>query len=239
MSTTTGSRETQATVESGATISRTGLQGWLLMLLVFIAGAASLSIEMAASRLLAPYFGDSLFVWASIIGLILLYLTVGYYVGGLLSDRYPRPALLYWITAAAALLIALVPVIAGPLLSWAQLAFAGYDNGVFYGSLLTVILLFALPTILLGCVSPFSIRIRMQQVGSAGRVSGMLYAISTAGSIIGTFLPTLVLLPDLGTRQTYLVTALALLLIAIAGLLFGGRINTQLVIMQDSSELPV
>ncbi|GCE18222.1 fused MFS/spermidine synthase [Dictyobacter kobayashii] len=220
MATTTGSQKTQAAAETNeAARGSSSFQGWLLLLLVFIAGAASLSVEMAASRLLSPYFGDSLFVWASIIGLILLYLTVGYYVGGLLSDRYPRPVYLYYITAAASLLILLIPLIAGPILSWTQLTFASYDVGVLYGSLITVILLFALPTMLLGCVSPYSIRIRIQQLGSAGRVTGMLYAISTAGSILGTFLPVLVLLPYLGTRLTFLVTGLALLLLSVIGII--------------------
>ncbi|GCE04400.1 fused MFS/spermidine synthase [Dictyobacter aurantiacus] len=219
MATTTGPQEKQAASEHIEATLPASFQGWLLLLLVFLAGAASLSVEMAASRLLSPYFGDSLFVWASIIGLILLYLTVGYYVGGLLADRYPRPVYLYYITGVASLLILLIPLISGPVLSWAQLTFAPYDVGVLYGSLLTVIILFALPTILLGCVSPYSIRIRIQQVGSAGRVSGQLYAISTAGSILGTFLPVLVLLPYLGVRLTFLSTGLVLLIISVIGIL--------------------
>ncbi|GHO86890.1 fused MFS/spermidine synthase [Dictyobacter formicarum] len=227
MATTTGSQQTQAVPETIETLGPSSFQGWLLLLLVFLAGAASLSVEMAASRLLSPYFGDSLFVWASIIGLILLYLTVGYYVGGLLSDRYPRPVYLYYITAAASLLILLIPLISGPILSWTQLTFASYDVGVLYGSLLAVILLFALPTILLGCVSPYSIRIRIQQVGRAGRVSGLLYAISTAGSILGTFLPVLVLLPYLGVRLTFVSTGLVLLLISVVGILITNKHTAQ------------
>jgi predicted membrane-bound spermidine synthase len=223
MASTANSRESKLAAETVVATASPSMQSWLVLLLVFVAGAASLSIEMAASRLLAPYFGDSLFVWSSIIGLILLYLTVGYYVGGVLSDRYPRPIFLYTITAAASILIALIPLIALPLMTWAQLAFANDAYGVLYGSLLVMIALFALPTILLGCVSPFAIRIRMQQVGSAGRISGQLYAISTAGSVIGTFLPVLVLLPYLGTKQTFLVTALALFVFSIAGYLFTNK----------------
>jgi predicted membrane-bound spermidine synthase len=217
MASTTNSQELHVPAETVAATRQSALQNWLVLLLVFVAGAASLSIEMAASRLLAPYFGDSLFVWSSIIGLILLYLTVGYYVGGQLSDRYPRPIFLYGITAAASILIALIPLIALPLMTWAQLAFSNDAYGVLYGSLLSMLAFFALPTILLGCVSPFAIRIRIQQVGSAGRVSGQLYAISTAGSIVGTFLPVLVLLPYMGTMQTFLITALVLLVFSLAG----------------------
>src|SRR5947199_4293676 len=111
MSTTTpSSNETQT--EEGAVAQTAGrnMQGWLLIILVFVAGAASLAIELSASRLLAPYFGTSLFVWANLIGLILLYLTIGYYVGGRVADRYPSTKVLYGMTAVAALLIGLIPL---------------------------------------------------------------------------------------------------------------------------------
>jgi predicted membrane-bound spermidine synthase len=218
MATTTDTTQEQSEQEPVEATGKNTLQGWLLILLVFIAGAASLSVEMSASRLLAPYFGTSLFVWASLIGLILLYLTVGYYVGGLLSDRAPRPFLLYSITGLAALFIALIPLISTPVLSTSLTLFATNPLGIFYGSLISVILLFAIPTILLGCVSPFAIRLRIQQVGRSGHVAGMLYAISTAGSIVGTFLPVLVLLPDIGTALTFLVSGATLFLLSMIGL---------------------
>ncbi len=221
---TTAPRMPEKHVEENpaVTTSRRGLQYCLLVLLVFVAGAASLAVEMAAARLFAPYFGTSLFVWANLIGLILLYLTVGYYVGGRLSDHYPKPGLFYAIPAVAALFIALVPVLAGPLLLWAVNTFASDPTnvyGIFDGSLIAVILLFAIPIILLGCVSPYAIRLSIGQPDEAGRVSGFLYAISTAGSIVGTFLPVLVLLPDLGTRLTFFAAAVALLLVSLMGLL--------------------
>ena len=194
-------------------------RGWLLILMVFVAGAASLAIEFGASRLLAADFGDSLFVWASLIGLILLYLTIGYYVGGLVADRFPRPALLYTLTLLAALLIALVPLIARPVLNWSLFTFAPLSLGIFYGSLMAVLLLFALPTILLGCVSPLAIRLRVKQVGTAGRTVGYLYAISTLGSIVGTFVPVLWLLPTIGTNLTFLVFALLVGILSLAGLI--------------------
>ena len=192
-------------------------QGWLLVLLVFVAGACSLAVEVSASRLLAPYFGDTLFVWASLIGLILLYLTIGYYVGGRLADRYPSARVLYTLTSCAALSIILIPVISRPILAWTQSAFAENSLGVFYGSFFSVILLFIIPTILLGCVSPFAIRLRIAQVGSAGSISGKLYAISTVGSLFGTFLPVLLLLPNIGTAKTFFAFGLLLLLVSLVG----------------------
>src|SRR5947209_751425 len=203
---------------AAAAPSKGSLQGWLLILLVFVAGACSLAVELSASRLLAPYFGTSLFVWANLIGLILLYLTIGYYIGGRVADRYPRPTVLYGLTTAAALLISLIPFLSKPILQWSQSSFASYSVVVFYGSLISVILLFAVPMILLGCVSPFAIRLRIERLGKSWRTVGQLYAISTAGSILGTFIPVLYLIPTIGTYRTFFTFAVALLLVSIVGL---------------------
>ncbi|HXX78767.1 MAG TPA: fused MFS/spermidine synthase [Ktedonobacteraceae bacterium] len=218
MSTTTPSSE-EIREEEGAVARTAGrnIQGWLLIVLVFVAGACSLAVELSASRLLAPYFGTSLFVWANLIGLILLYLTIGYYLGGRIADRYPRPEVLYTLTIIAAFLISIIPFLSKPILQWSQSSFATYSVGVFYGSLISVILLFAVPMILLGCVSPFAIRLRIQRLGKSGRTAGQLYAISTAGSILGTFLPVLYLIPTIGTYRTFLTIAASLLLVSIAG----------------------
>ena len=226
MSTTTPSPK-DASIEEKAVVepSNRSFQGIWLIVLVLVAGAASLSVEFAASRLLAPYFGTSLFVWANLIGLILLYLTIGYYIGGRIADRYPRPIVLYGLTAVSALLISLIPVLSRPILSWSQLAFATYSIGVFYGSLVSVILLFAIPMILLGCVSPFAIRLCTAQVVRSGRTAGQLYAISTIGSIFGTFFPVFVLIPYLGTYMTFFTTALALLLVSLVGIVSTQRRN--------------
>jgi len=194
----------------------------LLILLVFVAGACSLAVELSASRLLAPYFGTSLFIWANLIGLILVYLTVGYYVGGRIADRFPRATVLYGMTTTAAFLISLIPFISRPIMHWSQSSFATYSIGVFYGSLVSVILLFALPMILLGCVSPFAIRLSIEQLGKSGRTSGQLYAISTAGSIVGTFLPVLWLIPSIGTYRTFFTFAVCLLLVSVIGLVASG-----------------
>ncbi len=220
MSTTTSSSgKTQLEEKDVAPIAGHTWQGWLLIVLVFVAGASSLAVELSASRLLAPYFGTSLFVWANLIGLILLYLTIGYYVGGRLADRFPRPGVLYLLTTVAAFLIGVIPFISRPILSWSLTSFATYSISVFYGSLVAVIFLFAIPMILLGCVSPFAIRLRIEQVGRSGHTAGQLYAISTAGSILGTFLPVLWLIPTIGTRYTFFVFAVSLLLVSIVGLI--------------------
>lgn len=190
----------------------------MLQALVFIAGMTSLAAEMSASRLLEPYFGTSLFVWANIIGLILVYLSVGYYVGGRLADRYPRPQYLYSLTAVAAISLLLVPFIARPILRASLLAFSTYSIGIFYGSLAGVILLFAIPITLLGCVSPFAIRLAVEKVEQAGNVAGSLYALSTVGSILGTFVSVFFFIPTFGTARTIISFAVMLLIISALGL---------------------
>ncbi len=187
-------------------------------LLVFTAGMVSLGAELSASRLLDPFFGNSIIIWAVLIGMVLIYLTVGYRIGGRLADRRPEPALLYQLTAWAAFLIGLVPFISRPILNWAAQGFASLNAGILVGSLFSVIALFAVPVTLLGCVSPFAIRLAVRDVSSAGNVAGSLYALSTLGSILGTFLPVLVLIPNIGTRNTFLVFAFVLLVLSLLGL---------------------
>jgi len=180
----------------------------LLLPLAFTGGLASLGIEFAAARLLAPFFGQSLFIWGTLIGLILIYLTIGYYAGGRLADRRPDARLLYQIAAAAALLTAAIPIVSRPILSLAQTGFAQLSVGLVLGSLISVIILFAAPVILLGMVSPFVIRLRIRQLETAGNAAGAVYALSTLGSILGTFIPVFWLIPTYGTRPTIFILAL-------------------------------
>jgi len=178
--------------------------------LVFGAGFGALAVEITASRLLAPYFGSSTVVWANLIGLVLAGLAVGYWLGGRIADRSPSGRLLGEIVLAAALCVAAVPFVAKPLL---DLTVEGLDRvsaGVVVGSFVAVLLLFLPPVLLLGMVSPFAIRLAVVGVETAGTVAGRLYALSTAGSLVGTFLPALVLVPALGTQRTFIVVAAVL-----------------------------
>jgi len=192
----------------------------LLLIAVFVGGMTSLGVELTAARLLDPYFGNSLIIWAVLIGMVLLYLTVGYYVGGKWADRKPYYRVLYQITAWSSLLIGLAPFIARPVLSWSVQGFAQYSVGILAGSLLGVVALFSVPVTLLGCVSPFAIRLSMadETVESSGNVAGGLYALSTVGSLVGTFLPVLVLIPNIGTRDTFLFLAFTLMAVSLLGL---------------------
>jgi len=178
---------------------------YFLLGLVFIGGMTSLALEMCASRLLGAYFGTSLFIWANLIGLILLYLTVGYFLGGRFADRHPSTQVLCSITALAGLSTAIIPFVSQSILTWSVTGIAQLSVSIFFSSLLGTILLFAIPVTLLGLVSPFAIRLVTKDIGQSGSVSGSLYAISTFGSILGAFLPVLWLIPTFGVRRTLLI----------------------------------
>jgi predicted membrane-bound spermidine synthase len=191
---------------------------WLLYLVVFASGMTTLAVEFAASRLLGSIFGTSNIVWANVIGLILIYLTVGYFVGGRLADRSPQDVTLYRLVAWGAFFSGVVPLIARPVLGAAASAVYSVNAGVAGGSFIAVLVLFSVPVTLLGCVSPFAIRLALQNVADAGQTAGRMYAISTLGSIIGTFVPVLYLIPEAGTARTFLYFSGFLLIVALIAL---------------------
>jgi predicted membrane-bound spermidine synthase len=189
-----------------------------LPILVFVVGTGSLGAEIAAVRLLAPYFGASTIVWANTIGIVLVALSVGYWLGGRLADRHPNMRALCLTALLAAVMLAAVPFAADPLLDVAVDALDEISAGAFVGSLLAVLVLVAVPVLLLGTVSPWAIRLGVQSVEEAGTVAGRLYALSTAGSLVGTLVSALVLIPLVGTRRTFLIFALAIAVVAVLGL---------------------
>jgi spermidine synthase len=192
-----------------------------LNVVVFLAGAGSLATEIGAARLLAPYYGSSTIVWANVIGLVLASLSLGYWIGGRVADRHPTARVLGWIVLAAAALIAVVPFAAGPFL---DVSIEGLDEvsaGAAVGSFFAVLALFAPSVTLLGMVAPFAVRLAIDDVREAGSVAGRLYALSTVGSLLGTFLSALVAIPAIGTQRTLLGAAA---LVALSGsLLLRGR----------------
>jgi spermidine synthase len=193
-----------------------------LLATVFISGLVSLAVEFSASRLLGNYFGTSNLVWASIIGLILLYLTLGYFIGGAWADRSPKFETLFKILAWASLSIGLIPIASRPILRLAANAFDKLELGIMFGSFTVVMILFIIPVTLLGTASPFAIRLSILDKNQAGKVSGRIYAVSTLGSFIGTFLPVLWLIPTIGTYRTFLVLSSLLMILSLGGLLLAG-----------------
>ena len=165
-----------------------------LKILVLVAGAVLMALEIVGSRLLAPHFGNSVYVWGSLISVFLIALSLGYWVGGHLADRKPFLSILSALCVVVAALIFIIPWIGHPLCQY--LLDAGF--GEQSGPLAAASLLFLPPSFLLGMISPFSVRITAKDVQSIGRASGSLYALSTIGSIIGTLSTTFVLIPLVG-----------------------------------------
>ncbi len=182
--------------------------------IAFVVGAASLGVEIAAARLLAPYFGASTIIWANTIATVLVALSAGYAIGGRLADRRADLGGLCAIVLVASVLLALIPFVADPFLALSAKALGSLSVGGFLGSLAAVLVLVAVPVMLLGTVAPYANRLALGAVVQAGTVTGNLYAISTGGSLLGTFLAALLLIPLIGTHRTFLVFALALALVA-------------------------
>jgi spermidine synthase len=210
---------------------------WFLYVLVFVVGTASLGAEIAAVRLMAPFFGASTIVWANTIGIVLVALSVGYWLGGRLGDRRPELRSLCLVVLGAAVLLALVPLVARPFLDLSVDALDEIEAGAFVGSLLAVLVLIAIPIVLLGTCSPWAIRLAVPDVEHAGRVAGRLYAVSTIGSLLGTLLAALALIPLVGSQRTFLTFALAIAIIAAAGL--GWRFAVVPVAVAAAMTLPV
>jgi spermidine synthase len=185
---------------------------------VFSVGVATLGSEIAAARLMAPFFGDSTIIWANTIAVVLVALSIGYWFGGRFADRRPELSRLCLLVLVAAALLGIVPIVAHPFLTLSVNAFDTVSIGAFAGSLLGVLVLVAVPVLMLGAVSPWAIRLKLHAVEDSGEVAGRMYAISTVGSLVGTFASSLALIPLIGTQRTFLSFALLLAIVAAAGL---------------------
>lgn len=170
-----------------------------------------MAVEMAASRLLAPFFGDSLLVWSNLIGIIMLGLTVGYFWGGWYADKHPRPEPLFRAVLFAGLWVSLLPLLARPLFRLLPGSIFNTPAGLIVVSFFGTSLAFLPPVVLLGWVSPYVLRLLNRSVESSGLLAGRLYAISTLGSLAGTFLPSLVTIPLLGTTATFALAGILLI----------------------------
>ena len=179
-------------------------------LTAFLCGAMVMILEMTGSRMLAPYLGTSLIVWTSLIGVVLASLSFGYWYGGILADRYPTPYLLAKIIFAAGLAVAMV----GGTYTFILEPLSSGTLNLYIAALLAATVLFAVPGALLGIVSPFLARLAIDDVGSSGRTIGRLYALSSIGSILGTFLGGFVLVSLLKTGTILFLIAAVLVLVA-------------------------
>ena len=180
----------------------------MLEIAVFLCGAVVMVIELTGSRVMAPYLGTSLVVWTSLIGIILASLSLGYWWGGRMADRHPAARLLGGIILLAAFATAAVAATKSFVLGFLQSQGAGLHMSAVWSTLL----LFAPPSVLLGMVAPFAVRLKLADAGTGGRTAGTLYAISTIGSIFGTFMAGFVLIAWLGSTNILLLMAAVLAL---------------------------
>ncbi|MFN2179983.1 MAG: spermidine synthase [Candidatus Promineifilaceae bacterium] len=189
-----------------------------LFVTVFIAGMSTLAVEFVTSRMMQTVYGTSNIVWANVIGLVLFFLTVGYFLGGWMADRWPSVSVFYTLVTAAGFSSVFFLLLTSVLLRGASAAMAALEVGAIAGSLLGVFFTLAVPMTLLGCISPFAIRLAVRDVQEAGRISGRIYAISTWGSLLGTYLPVLLVIPLAGSRLAAAIFGGILLLTGIMGL---------------------
>jgi spermidine synthase len=185
---------------------RARFDGAAIMTAVFVSGAVLLGVEIAASRVLAPFFGNSLFVWGSLIGVVLTGLAVGYWAGGALADRLPAPQLLVAVMGLGAIAILAVPLLDEPVLE----AVVSWDPGPRLNPLVAAIVLFGPASVLMAGVTPIAVRLRARSLARVGRTAGRLFSVSTAGSIVGTLATSFFLIPEFGTDQLIGLAAAAL-----------------------------
>ena len=190
---------------------------------VFISGMTTLAAEISALRLLSYIYGTSNIVWSIIIGVIMFYLAIGYYLGGNFADKNPTPAKYYQLLSISAVLTASIPYISQPILFHASQAITAFDIPIATGAFIGTLLIFALPITILGCSSPYAIRLLLTHPDNSGSTAGKVYSLSTAGSIVGSFIPTLLTIPTYGTRNTYLLFGGILLITCIVGILLSSK----------------
>ena len=179
-------------------------------IVVFMASGCVLTIEIVAGRMLAPIIGVSLYTWTSIIGIVLAGISLGNFLGGVIADRFPYRYVLGLILLASCLSsLSILPLI--ELVSEGFISFSVISRIV-----LVTTIVFILPSVMLGMVTPVVVKLRLNDLDKTGNIVGKLYAVSTAGSIFGTFITGVVLIQWMGTRSIVLTVTGLLLLLAIA-----------------------
>lgn len=183
----------------------------MIKIIVFVCGAVVMSFEILGSRVLAPNFGNSVFVWGSLISVFLAGLSAGYYLGGKIADVNPSSRKLGLIIISSGVLFITFPLYGNPVSDW---IFAK-DMGVRLSPLLASTILFFIPSVFLGVVSPYTARLMICSLHTSGRTIGTLYALSTFGSIIGTLLTSFYLITIAGVKVLIMIQGGILILISL------------------------
>lgn len=188
-----------------------GINKYILEIVIFVCGAVVMIFELIGSRVLGPYFGTSIFVWTSLIGIILGSLSIGYYFGGKIADKKPSFESLSLIIFFGAMFVGLTTLIKDLVLSLLQ-------NSIFdvrIASVFASIVLFSPASIFLGMVSPYAVKLKIKSLSTSASTVGNLYAISTTGSIVGTFLSGFYLIPSFGTNKLLIIVTITLIIISL------------------------
>ena len=176
---------------------------------IFITGFVLLTIEILGARMISPFFGVSLYVWASLISVTLVGLAIGYWLGGKLGDKQEKPDLLYLLIMGAGVYLILVPHIKGPIL-----IFLG-RLGLRMGALISSAILFAVPIVLLGTITPFILKFQAKQLNNVASTAGNLYSISTIGSFMGCLTVGFFLIPNFSINRILFLMVIPLFLISL------------------------
>ncbi len=198
----------------------------LLYTVVIVCGAVLMAFEIVGSRILSPYFGNSIFVWGSLISIVLAALSLGYYLGGLIADRRPTFPTLGVLLTLPGVMIFVLPFLYPAL----NQAIADLDLGARGSPLAASLVLFLVPSVFLGTVSPFAVRLQASTVATVGSTAGTLYALSTVGSIAGTLLTAFLFIAVLGVRTITHALGATLLLLALALFLAARRLYAALLV---------
>ena len=183
---------------------------WKIYASVSLSGACVMIFELAGARMIGPYFGTSIYVWTNVIGVILASLSLGYYIGGHRADEQDANRLLASCLGATGLSVLLCLLIHSTVLR--NLAHVVSDPR--FGGLYASLILFALPSIFFGSISPIATRLMLKSLNETGKVTGKIGAISTIGSLIGTFVGGFILIPYLGVQQVMLSVGVLMLLLS-------------------------
>ncbi|MGR8934214.1 MAG: fused MFS/spermidine synthase, partial [Gammaproteobacteria bacterium] len=203
-----------------------------LYLTVFMTGAAVMVIELLGTRMIAPFYGASLYVWSSLISVTMIALAIGYFAGGRWADRAKRTGLSLIITLAA-LLTLLVPWATRPILM------ATDPLGLRAGAFVSSLLLFSPSLTMLGMVGPFAVKLATSRLDGVGSSSGSIYAVSTVGSVIGTLLLGFFLFPAVGSREIFVGLSVILFLLGIGIALYERRRSSRIAALLPSLLLAV
>lgn len=211
----------------------------------FFCGMSVMAVELSASKLLAPFFGSSQIIWTVIIGLIMISMSIGNILGGRSADKHNSMNRLYIYIWVAALWIAVIPFVGKYLIT----AISGLlilflpNNLLVTGSAISCLVIFSMPLVILGMVSPYLVKLGVTNIENTGKTVGKIYAMNTIGSIIGTFLPTFVTIPLFGTSKTFLIFSLVLNLICFSYFILSKtkiiRISVSLVIIFSLLAMPI